>query len=276
MESFKDFVSKKNIEKVPYRMVAWSFSVFTALITAPLQFIFGIPYLDQTFFIYSIFTAFAFFLSIFIYMKAIELSDLSVTLPMVAFTPVFMLLTSPIILGEFPGIFGILGIIMIVFGAYFLKIKESKRGLLQPFKALIRERGPMLMLIVAFIWSITGNTWKVVVQHSSVTFSIFFIYAIMAIFSSAWLLSRKKLDLGIVRKNFPSLLLIGAITTINELSLMTAITLTLAPFVVSVKRLSVLFGSLLGFSILKEKGWRERIVGILIMILGVATIYLLG
>ncbi len=89
-----------------------------------------------------------------LYIKAIKVSDLSLTVPLVALTPLFMLLTSPLIVGEYPNFFDYIGILLIVTGSYLLNIKEKSQGYLAPFKALLKEPGPKMMLIVAFLWSI--------------------------------------------------------------------------------------------------------------------------
>jgi len=102
-----------------------------------------------------------------LYMKALKYSDLSISVPMLTFTPLFLLVTSPLILGEFPSSLGLVGIFLIVSGSYLLNIKEYKEGYLAPFKALLRERGPKLMLLVAFIWSITSNYDKIGALNSS-------------------------------------------------------------------------------------------------------------
>ncbi|MCA9406711.1 MAG: EamA family transporter, partial [Candidatus Omnitrophica bacterium] len=49
---------------------------------------------------------------------------------------------------------------------------------------------------------------------------------------------------------------------------MYAITLTLVPYLIAVKRMSVLFTSLYGFIILKER-LEKRLIGIVLMIIGV-------
>ena len=95
------------------------------------------------------------------YMKAIKASDLSITVPMLTFSPLFLLITSPLTLGEFPNLFGLFGILFIVAGSYMLNIKQRKEGWLVPFKALLSQNGPKFMLIVAFLWSISANFDKI-------------------------------------------------------------------------------------------------------------------
>ncbi len=76
-------------------------------------------------------------------MKAIKLSPLSITLPFLALSPIFMIFTSDFILGERLGKYGIGGIILTVIGAYLLNVRDTRKGILEPFKAIQRERGSL-------------------------------------------------------------------------------------------------------------------------------------
>ena len=102
--------------------------------------------------------------------KALSVSPLSVTVPFLAFTPLFMLGTSAIVLREVPDAKGLAGIILVVLGAYTIHLDRIGGGLLEPFRAIARERGSVLMLVVAFIWSWTAVYDKVAVLASSPTF----------------------------------------------------------------------------------------------------------
>ena len=55
---------------------------------------------------------------------------------------------------------------------------------------------------------------------------------------------------------------------------MTAISLTLVTYVIAIKRTSVIMSVLWGAIIFKEKGIKERLVGAVIMVLGVVLIVL--
>ncbi|HLE07210.1 MAG TPA: DMT family transporter [archaeon] len=275
-ESLKDLFSKRKMKKVDPLVMTWAFFAFTFIILLPLIFFLQIPKLDEIFFIAISVNSILVIFSVSLYMKAIESSDLSITLPLVAFTPAFMLVVSPIILGEFPNAIGIVGILMIVFGAYFLKIKESSKGLLEPLEALFKERGPRLMFVVAFLWSITASTIKLAIQHSNTLTVLLSQLFIETILITIWLAWAGKLNFGEIKKNWKGFTLVGFLTAINELAFYNAVTLTLAPFAIAVKRLSILFGSGWGVIFFKEKDWKSRIAGVLIMIAGVAVIYVFG
>jgi drug/metabolite transporter (DMT)-like permease len=101
--------------------------------------------------------------------RALSLSDLSLCMPILSFTPVFLLVTSFAILGEVPTIFGLAGICLVAAGSFMLAANEvpgraSPRA--APSKILLSDRGIQFMLIVAFLYSISVNYDKVVVEKS--------------------------------------------------------------------------------------------------------------
>lgn len=272
--SLTDVAGKFGLKNMDEYIVAWALFLFALPFISLLLFFTEIPEIGPKFWL-ALFVGGG--LNVFtnlIYMRAIKLSDLSITIPMVTFTPLFMLITSPIILGEFPNVYGITGIILIVSGSYMLNLKEKKKGYLEPFKALVKEKGPRLMLLVAFIWSITANFDKIGIEHSSVFFWPVAVNAFIAVGFIPVVLTKSKGKTRQLTKNYKTLLPIGLFHGLMIVFQMIAVSMTLVAYVISIKRtsatLSVLFGSLF----FKEKGLRERLAGSLIMILGVVLITL--
>jgi len=168
--SLTDVAGKKGLKNMDEYIVAWSLFLFALPFIGILLFFTEIPKIGDDFWFALIASGGANILTNLLYMRAIKTSDLSVTIPMITFTPLFMLITSPIILGEFPNTYGLMGIVLIVAGSYILHFREKSKGYLAPFRAMVREKGPRLMLLVAFIWSITANFDKIGIQNSSVFF----------------------------------------------------------------------------------------------------------
>jgi uncharacterized membrane protein len=112
-------------------------------------------------------------ISFVLYMRAIKISPLSLTLPYLAFTPVFMIITGVLILDEVPNLWGITGIFTTCLGGYILNLDPARLSLWAPFKAVFRETGSWLMLIVAFIFSFAAVVGKQGILHSSVFFFTF-------------------------------------------------------------------------------------------------------
>ena len=273
-ESLKDVFSKKNLKDVDEYLVSWSLGFFTLLFMSPLLFFTDIPSLGGQFWKAWIIVGTLDVVSILAYMKAIKYSDLSITIPMIVFTPLFLLLTSPLIVGEFPSWIGLIGVLLIVLGSYTLNIKQWGEGYLAPFKALLKERGPKLMLFVAFIWSISSNFDKIGVQNSSPIFwviaiNIFIILAMLPI-----MLYKSTRGIRSLRTNYRALFPIGLFWALALTFQMTAINLTLVAYVISIKRTSAMMGVLFGHLIFKEKGIKERMVGAAIMIAGALFILL--
>ncbi|MFA7229155.1 MAG: DMT family transporter, partial [Melioribacteraceae bacterium] len=102
-----------------------------------------------------------------LYMRSISKGDISSVMPMQSFAPIFLLLSSPVILGEFPNIVGLIGIITGVAGSYLLNLDLKQKNILAPFKSLVKDKGTKYMLIVAFLWSISANFDKIAIQNSS-------------------------------------------------------------------------------------------------------------
>jgi len=108
-----------------------------------------------------------------LFYRALVTTDLSLSVPMLAFTPVFLILTSFLILGEIPSPAGAAGILLVATGAYLLNLEYrdgSSCSLTGPFLRLRRDRGIQAMLLVSFLYSISVNYDKRVVEESDPVF----------------------------------------------------------------------------------------------------------
>jgi drug/metabolite transporter (DMT)-like permease len=212
---------------------------------------------------------FAFFL----YMRALKLSPLSLSLPFLAFTPVFMILTGHLILGETIGLGGVVGILLIVLGAYVLNLSKMKSGLLGPIRAVMSEPGSWIMLLVSFIYSLTAPIGKVAILHSNPWFfAAVYNLALSVVIVSLWPAAAGGAGVrGIFSRPGP-MLLIGLMAAMENFAHMMAIAQVEAAYMIAVKRLSLLFGVLYGAWWFGEQNIRERLAGAAIMIAGVFLI----
>ncbi len=273
-EAVKDVFGKQNLKKSDEYVVAWSLSFFSVISLTPWVIYTGIPALNSQFWFALLIGGSINAVTALLYIKAIKVSDLSLTVPLVALTPLFMLLTSPLIVGEYPKLFDYIGICLIVTGSYLLNIKDKSQGYLAPFKALVKEPGPKLMLIVAFLWSITSNFDKIGVKNSSPIFWIFSIFSTMSILLLPIFLHKTPNPSRKILKQLPMLAAMGFFNAVGVLCQMQALTLTLVVQVIAIKRTSVLMGVLFGHFIFKEKDIKQRLLGAAIMVFGVFVISL--
>ena len=230
------------------------------------------PQLDRVFFICLACGLPLEALAFYCYMSAIKRSPLSLTLPFLAFTPIFIILTGWLILGETMTTVGIAGIILIVIGSYCLNLSHIKTGILAPFQAIYKEPGSRLMLLVSFIYSLTSTIGKKAILHSNPYFfgvSYFILFTLLMLsFLPVIPNARKK---ALMQRPLPGIIL-GAAMALMIFSHMLAISMVQAAYMISIKRTSLIFGVLYGAWLFKEEKITERLIGAMIMIIGVFLI----
>lgn len=236
----------------------------------------GFPRLGSMFFIGVLVVLVIDIIMVHIYIKALKISDISNTIPLLSFTPVFLLLTSYIILGEFPSLLGLVGILVVVIGAYILGQKtrgaKEKPDFLMPIKNLTKNKGSVYILIMALLASISFNFLKIAVQNSDPIFAPSIIILGSFVFfsgKSIW----KKVD---IFKNYKGkyilVILAGLCIAILCISQNTALKMQITPYVVSVLRMSAIVSVIYGCLFFKEKTFLYRFIGSIIMVLGVMLI----
>ncbi len=209
----------------------------------------------------------------FLYMRALKLSPLSLSLPFLAFTPVFMILTGRFILDETITASGILGIVLIVAGAYVLNLSKTKTGLLGPVKAVVREPGSWIMLSISLLYAFTAPIGKIAVLHSNPWFfAAVYNLVLTVIIVSLWPVAGNGTGVpGIFSRPVPMILL-GLVASVENICHMMAIAQVEAAYMIAIKRMSLLLGVLYGAWWFGEENIRERLAGAAIMVAGVFLI----
>lgn len=265
---------KKGLKNIDQYVLASGVFLLSAMMLLLISFVNGLPELGPAF--YSAVTASAVLnlIAAVLYFRALKITDLSLAVPMISFTPVFLILTSFLMLGEFPTAFGILGIFLIVAGSYTKNIKENIKHPLEPFREIFRNKGVFYMLVVAFIFSLTSNFDKVVVLNSDPIFASSLVHLFLGLsFMVLASVNGGKIRTNF-RKNIRNFFPIGVVTVFSALTLNTALTMEIVPYVISLKRLSILFAVLYGGLAFKEKNMMKRTIAALLMLIGVFLIIL--
>lgn len=210
------------------------------------------------------------------YMQALRVCHLSLCIPFLAFTPVFMILTGQVILGEGLNRWGLLGVVAIAGGSYLLSLGSGETGFWAPFRALARERGPRLMVGVALIYSCTAALFKKAVLHSDPAFfGVFYPMLLSGVMLTGYPLIRKPGGLAL-RSVWGWGLLLGFFVALSILSVAQGLTLAPAAYMIAVKRLSLMFSVILGGMWLQERPFLPRLLGVTLMCGGVILIALKG
>jgi drug/metabolite transporter (DMT)-like permease len=273
LQSTSDLFSKKSLANLNNEyLVAFLRTFFVPFLLIPLLLFTGIPSLDSTFWITVLSNAGLVAATSILYMRALKLSPLSLVVPMLAFTPIFLLVLSPIMLGEFPGFFGLIGISFTILGAYTLSIKDMKKGYLVPFKTLFKEKGALIMLFVAFLFGISSSLMKIGAEHSSPLFFIIVSETIVLLLLFPVLLTPHKGSLKHgIRQNVKSIVALGVFYALMDVMFILALQSAMVSYVVSVRRTTIVFSTVYGH-FFNEQHIQDRLIGALVMALGILFI----
>ena len=227
--------------------------------------------------------------------RAMESSDLSLSMPMLSFTPVFLIGTSYLILHEVPSAAGVAGICIIVSGSYVLNISAGHAHFLDPVRSMIRNRGSWYMLIVAFLFAASINYDKIAMLNSDPVFGMAFtLLFISGAFAVIVVISQKSAGrcplppaerdparcgqltdpVFSLRPYLVPVILTGIFVSAECVSINYAYTLQIAPYVIAIKRLSIIFMVLYGTIVCSENEIRTRLLGSVLMVGGAVIILL--
>jgi drug/metabolite transporter (DMT)-like permease len=274
-----DSVAKKYLSHLDLRSLTLIRLSFAGLLMAPLLLDVEISNLPRDFWLWMLVSVPGEIIAMLLYMKAIRDHALSGTVPYLAFTPMFTILSGWLILGETVSLGGATGILLIVFGAWLLNLPESRLNSslgrsdllrhLDPFQNIFRNPGSRYMLVAAIIYSITASTSKAAMGYmGSQQFGAFY-FASVGI-AAALLFGRS--GIGVVRKNFWPAVIVAGLMAIMVYLHFRAMELVEAAYMISVKRTSLLFGIIFGVLFFKEKHLGMHLFAASIMLAGVFVI----
>jgi uncharacterized membrane protein len=215
-------------------------------------------------------------LAMMLYSLAIRDCPLYLTLPYLAFTPVFNVFTAKIILGETVTQQNLAGILLVVFGAYLLNVRKPADGqnysFFGPLKAIVTERGSRLMLIAAIVYSITGAMGKGAMQYvNPETFGSFY-FTVIGFTTLLLVLVLKPDSTKVIIKKPGYGLLVGICMAIMVICHFLSIAQIEVAYMVAVKRTSLLFGIILGAIFFSEKHLSQHFLAGMLMVIGVTVI----
>ncbi|MBN1456286.1 MAG: DMT family transporter [Sedimentisphaerales bacterium] len=257
-------------------VIFYSKYLFVSLFVPFLILLTGIPEIKPVFYYSAIIASILDVIAGWYFLNAIASGELAKTFPLVAFTPIFATVTSFFILGELPSVLGLAGILLIVCGAYLLRAESLRVGVFEPIKLLLKEKGQRHMLIAAFLFSFMAVFFKKAILNSSPFFAFSTTQLLSTLLLTVLFIKKKKI--GVLLRNtvanFNMLFILSIVSFFSGLTLFGAFQFGLAAYVVSVKRISILFTVILGYVFFKEKHLvRSLIIGS-IMVLGVFLISL--
>jgi len=273
-----DALTKKIITPSNEYLIAWLRIVYALPALSLAAALTPVPALDRTFFLAFCAALPLDILATLLYYKALRLSPLSLSLPFLSFTPVFLMLFSRVIMGEAVSTAGALGIALIALGGYTLNLSSFREGPLAPLRAIAREPGSRAMIVVALIYSATSALGKLAIEHSSPGFFGAAYYLALAVCLLPVFAFRQgaRRFLAELRATARPALLPGAFDAVQSVTHFYAVSMANVAYMIAIKRSSLLIGSLYGFLLFGERNVRERALGAALMFAGFVVIVLLA
>ncbi len=268
---------KKMMDRTHFFLITWSMALYSVPILVAALVWTGVPEVKQGFWGYFLVSLVINMVTWPLFVQAIRYADLSLVMPLLAFTPIFIVGVEWVLRGRIPGPIGGVGILLIVVGAYTLNLGDVNEGLFEPIRKLFRNRGVQYMMAVTFLWSISATVEFFTVAYSGPFFYpvllngtlavLFFLLSYSFMEDPLWAFSSDY--------NWFRLMGVGGLTGGMVLFQMLAIKSTsLVNYVISVKRAGMIVSVLLGWLYFRERGVGYRLMGAVLMIAGVCVIRL--
>ena len=209
-----------------------------------------------------------------LYFRALQISPMSMCIPFLSFTPVFLIPTGFLILGEVPSPLKAVGVLLIVIGSLVMHRKLFAEGWLAPVKAVVREKGSRYMLLVSLIFAITNPIDKKLVNMSDVFIEAFAYGAGLSI--AYWIMTRMKGgDFGAAsRGNWRWISLAGLLDGVSLLFQLASYTYIAVVITVSIKRAGIILAVFSGWLFFHERGITDKVIAASVMFCGVLVLYL--
>lgn len=242
----------------------------------PFLFFVNIDNLSNSFWLYAIIGGILGALANSFMVMALENGELSVLGPINSYKAVAGLLFGFVILKEIPNLYGVLGIVLIIFGSYFIFDTLDEK-----FSLKLLKRNDIRYRIFALIFAALEAVFiKKVIILSSIRISFIATCILGALFSYILLKLYKirfRNEIKCITKPHSIMYILTALC-FGAMTYLTAYVFKHINigYALSLFQVSILLNLFLGYKIFKEKDILKKLTGTLIILLGSTLIILLG
>lgn len=202
--------------------------------------------------------------------KAYESGDLSIVYPVARSSPVFVTIVAALFLGETISLTGLLGILVIFIGVYILHLKGMTReDLVAPLRYLMSgsSRYAIIAALGTTVYSITDKLGVTTVDPLLYSFWLGF-----SVTGMMTIVTVKRKGFKAIRDEFSSPLKVsfaGLLMRGGYMLVLYAMSIAPVSYILALRQISVVLGALMGVAFLGESYGRVRIMGSLVIFVGV-------
>ena len=209
--------------------------------------------------------------------RALSLSPFSLIVPVLGLSPVFASLISIVLLGEWPTGLQWTGIGLVVLGILWLYAPPEKPWRVFDFwPHFARERGAPYISMAALCWAACAPMDKLALSHAAPAFHAAFVFTgVVIVFTILMLTQFKESWPPIERKHWPLLAFTGTVGAFSYMMQLAALSYAAAGPFEAIKRVTgQLLALAIGYFLFQEKVTIPKIIGIVILCIGVPLIVL--
>lgn len=201
-------------------------------------------------------------------MKSLQMGDLSLVSCFFGLSPLFLLITSPLITGDKISSSGIIAVFLVVCGSMILVVKPERKKI-----KIDKENIPAILIatISAFMFSLNSCFDRLTVFSSSSAFSGFAMTFLSAIIIAPFVVFKKQ-NIKEMKINFKTFLIRGLIETIFMVTKLTALRYMQAPYFVAIKQIALIPTIISGRIVYNEKNFKQRMLAGSIILIGVVLV----
>lgn len=204
--------------------------------------------------------------------KALKTEDVDVVSSLEALSPAIVILTGWLFFREFPTIYGLIGILIVVFGIYILELtkKKERSSIFKPFIGLASSKGARIALIVALLGAIAINFDKmVVVKTNPFMANTNFLLAGMVAY---WMAKSRSTWKRPTKKSFPLILVLGLLLAFSNYLMDAGFFFGIVSYISTLKRTYLIWATIFASIFLKEKCSFFQIIAISFIVFGIVLI----
>jgi drug/metabolite transporter (DMT)-like permease len=210
------------------------------------------------------------------YGRALAEGDLSLVLPLINLSPLVLLFTGWLVLGERPAPLAGVGVLLVVVGAFQLGRASMGAHISarQAWLGLWRSPGARPMALVAVLWGIGASIDKLGVQAGGTLTWVagFNLVVAMPLLLPAMAAGEERPLLAVRSHRWRWLLFTALLAMVGMALQMEALRRTQVVHVIAIKRLSTLFGAMVGVVWLREGRGGLRLPAALVMLGGAVLV----
>lgn len=205
-----------------------------------------------------------------LYLSLLSCQDLSLLITLTAFTPVFVVGLESLFLGHFVTSIGFIGVLMISIGSYVIVKKSSELKILSDDKASYKAL--VLMIFVTFLWSLTTIISKYGVGEIGGVQWAFARSSFLSLMLLIYLVVKREHIFEELKNRKSLLMLICAVSFLGDISMLVALDKGLSSYVMAIKKSSMLLTVILAIFLLKEAWNWNKMLGSLIVLVGLIVL----